>query len=99
MPDAVVSPRQRRSRVPSDVIARPRLTALIRDGLTGPLTLVCAPAGFGKTVALATAVEGVRWPVAWLSLTAGDSALTRFVRFFVGAIQRCYPDSCHIKSV
>src|SRR5262249_24764789 len=82
-------------RVPSDVIARPRLTALIRDGLAGPLTLVCAPAGFGKTVALATAVEGVRWPVAWLSLTAGDSSLTRYVRYFVAAIQRCYPDTCH----
>ena len=34
----------------SDVIIRRRLLALLREGLRGPLTLVTAPAGYGKTV-------------------------------------------------
>src|SRR4051794_21437885 len=68
-------------RAPSDVVARPRLTERILDGVAGPLTLVCAPAGFGKTIALATALEAIHWPVAWLSLGAEDSSLPQFVRY------------------
>ena len=35
--------------LPRDTLARPRLTARLLEGLHRPLTLVCAPAGFGKT--------------------------------------------------
>src|SRR5262249_38352674 len=35
------------------LVARPRLVARLADGLTRPLTLISAPAGFGKTTLLA----------------------------------------------
>ncbi|HEY7059937.1 MAG TPA: LuxR C-terminal-related transcriptional regulator [Chloroflexota bacterium] len=93
MLDDGVPHRARRPRVPSDIVPRPRLTARILDGITGPLTLVCAPAGFGKTIALATALEESHWPVAWLTLDAAASSLLWFVRAFVAALQQHYPDA------
>ena len=42
---------------PSPLIPRPRLTALLDVGLTGPLTLVSAPAGCGKTTLLSSWVQ------------------------------------------
>src|SRR2546422_5236128 len=48
-------------------VARPRLLALLEQGLREPVTLVSAPAGSGKTTLLAEwAVTSAR-PVAWLS--------------------------------
>jgi LuxR family maltose regulon positive regulatory protein len=92
--DDGVPPRPRRPRVPADIVPRPRLTARILDGLAGPLTLVCAPAGFGKTIALVTALERSKWPVAWLTLDAAGDSLLGFVRSLVAALQRHYPESC-----
>src|SRR3954469_14956661 len=86
--------RARRPRVPPDVVPRPRLIAQILDGIAGPLTLVCAPAGFGKTIALATALAESKWPVAWLTLDAAASSLLGFVRAFSAALQQLAPDAC-----
>jgi LuxR family maltose regulon positive regulatory protein len=58
------------------------------------LTLVCAPAGFGKTVALAAAAAASPWPVVWLSHTHADRSLTQFVRTLVAAIQQYAPEAC-----
>ena len=55
--NAGVPTRLRPPLLPADAIARPRLTAAILEGVAGPLTLVCAPAGFGKTVAVAQKKE------------------------------------------
>jgi LuxR family maltose regulon positive regulatory protein len=43
---------------PSDLVTRPRLRARLSDGLTHPLTLISAPAGFGKTTLLAEWLAG-----------------------------------------
>jgi LuxR family maltose regulon positive regulatory protein len=53
--------------------------------------LVCAPAGYGKTVLLAGWVRRGRHPVAWLSLDAGDNDPARFWRHAVGALDRVRP--------
>jgi len=92
--DAVVPTRLRPPLLPADTVDRPRLTAAILDGVAGPLTLVCAPAGFGKTVALTTALEAADWPVAWLSLEALGTSLPLFVRCFAAVIQQHYPAAC-----
>src|SRR4051794_20104696 len=86
--NAVVSPGSRLPRLPSDAIARPRLTERILDGIHGPLALVCAPAGFGKTIALASAMEGIHWPVAWLSLESDDSSLPQFIRYLAASLEQ-----------
>ena len=55
------------------------------------LVLVCAPAGYGKTVLLAEWVRRGRRPVAWLSLDAGDNDPARFWRHAVAALDRVRP--------
>jgi LuxR family transcriptional regulator, maltose regulon positive regulatory protein len=62
------------------------------QGFNRKLTLISAPAGFGKTTLTSEwiqALQGVVSPktVAWLSLDAGDDDLARFLTYFVAALQ------------
>ncbi len=74
-----------------NLITRPRLIARLNAGLTGKLTLVSAPAGFGKTTLLSEWVQAIQQPVAWLSLDDGDNDLPRFLTYFIGALQTIEP--------
>jgi LuxR family transcriptional regulator, maltose regulon positive regulatory protein len=77
-----------------DTVARPRLTELLDRGRRARITLVSAPAGFGKTTLLArgfTAPDPQR-SVAWLSLEEADSQPPRFWTYLVTAIQRAVPE-------
>src|SRR5215218_5140190 len=51
-----------------------------------------APAGFGKTTLLSEWVAGCERPAAWLSLDEGDNDPTRFLAYFVAALQTIAPD-------
>jgi LuxR family transcriptional regulator, maltose regulon positive regulatory protein len=72
-------------------VPRPRLTARLDEGLARGLVLVCAPAGYGKTVLLADWAQRSRRPVAWLSLDPGDNDPARFWRHAVAALDRARP--------
>lgn len=75
-------------------VARPRLLARLNRGAQSRLTLVSAPAGFGKTALLAEwlASDDVRErPLAWLSLDRGDSQPTSFWTYLVAALQSVRP--------
>ena len=72
-------------------LARPRLLERINQGTAGALTLVCAPAGFGKTSLLGDWVRRSRQPVAWLSLDGGDSDPARFWRYVAAALDELRP--------
>ena len=74
-----------------DLVPRPRLAQRLEEGLGRGLVLVCAPAGYGKTVLLAEWVRRGRQPVAWLSLDAGDNDPARFWRHAVAALDRVRP--------
>ncbi len=69
------------------LVARPRLQAALAAGLAGPLTLVVAPAGFGKTTLVAASLAGWSGPVGWLSLERGDNQPGRFLRYLLAALQ------------
>lgn len=69
------------------LVHRPRLQARIAEGLRGPLTLITAPAGFGKTTLVASCVAGYGMPVAWLSLDKNDNQVRRFLYYLVAALQ------------
>jgi LuxR family transcriptional regulator, maltose regulon positive regulatory protein len=73
------------------LVARPRLARLLRDGLDRGLVLVCAPAGYGKTVLLAGLAGGGQPPLAWLSLDSGDNDPARFWRHVVAALDQARP--------
>ena len=85
-----------------DRVDRPRLIEELNRGLQeGPLTLVCAAAGFGKTTLVSSWLEslvagGVTPPLpsAWLSLDANDSDLVVFLHYFVAAIRTVFPEAC-----
>jgi LuxR family maltose regulon positive regulatory protein len=53
----------------------------------GPLTLLAAPAGFGKTHLLLEWTKEADLPVAWLTLDSDDNDLSRFFRYLIGAFQ------------
>jgi LuxR family maltose regulon positive regulatory protein len=73
------------------LVPRPRLQARITEGLCGPLTLITAPAGFGKTTLVASCVAGPGMPVAWLSLDKDDNQAGRFLSYLVAALQEVDP--------
>jgi LuxR family transcriptional regulator, maltose regulon positive regulatory protein len=73
------------------LVPRPRLTAFLDEGLARGLVLVCAPAGYGKTVLLADWARRAGRPAGWLSLEAGDNDPARFWRHAVAALDRACP--------
>src|SRR5215210_6530317 len=73
-------------------VLRPRLTGRLNEGLHRKLTLISAPAGFGKTTLLGEWVAGCERPAAWLSLDEADSDPTRFLAYLVAALQTIAPN-------
>ena len=76
---------------PPAVVPRPRLIARLNVGLHRKLTLIAAPAGFGKTTLVSAWVAGCDRPVAWLSLDEGDSDPARFLTYLVTALRTIAP--------
>ncbi len=75
-----------------EVVLRPRLIERLNEGLHGKLTLISAPAGFGKTTLVGEWVAGCGRPAAWLSLDEGDNDPTRFLAYLVAALQTIAPN-------
>lgn len=74
---------------PPRIIHRQRLTQRLAAGLNAgkPLTLVSAPAGYGKSTLLAEWMSGYKDRAAWLSLDERDNSPLRFWTYFVAALQ------------
>jgi LuxR family maltose regulon positive regulatory protein len=70
-----------------NLVHRARLIARLNEGLQRKLTLVSAPAGFGKTTLLSEWVDGCEQPAAWLSLDQRDRDSERFLTYLVAALQ------------
>jgi LuxR family maltose regulon positive regulatory protein len=73
------------------LVPRSRLQEQIAQGLRGPLTLITAPAGFGKTTLVASCIADCGMPVAWLSLDKDDNQEGRFLNYLVAALQQADP--------
>ena len=71
------------------LVPRPRLIETLNAGLGGKLTLISAPAGFGKTTLVSEWMAGCTRPFAWLSLDERDSDLARFLAYLIAALQTC----------
>lgn len=70
---------------------RQRLVERLHAGLSRKLTLVSAPAGFGKTTLVSAWAAACERPVAWLSLDENDSDPTRFLTYLIAALQTIDP--------
>jgi LuxR family maltose regulon positive regulatory protein len=79
------------------VVQRPRLLRFLDHGLeqNASLFLVCGPAGYGKTTVvsewLRTSKEIYPDQTTWLNLEREDNDITRFLAYFVTALQRVHP--------
>jgi LuxR family maltose regulon positive regulatory protein len=71
----------------SRVVLRPRLIERLNEGRESRLTLISAPAGFGKSTLAAEWIAGCGQPAAWLSLDEGESDVTRFLLYLIAALQ------------
>src|SRR5450432_4134612 len=76
----------------SKVVARRHLIERLNEGQHRKLTLVSAPAGFGKTTLVSEWIAGAERPAAWLSLDEGDNDPTCFLTYLVAALQVVAPD-------
>lgn len=76
----------------TDRVHRPRLVTRLNAGLQHKLTIIAAPAGFGKTTLLSDWLAQVDRPAAWLALDERDSDSTRFLTYFVAALQTIEPE-------
>src|SRR5215216_1241455 len=74
------------------VVSRTRLIERLNEGLHRKLTLISAPAGFGKTTLVSEWVAGCERPTAWLSLDEGDNDPARFLAYLIAALQQIAPN-------
>ncbi len=90
-PDALLATKLHVPRTRPGFVVRPRLADRLAPAQGGELTLVCAPAGFGKTALLADWARRDPRPVAWLSLDDADNDPARFWRHAAAALDRVRP--------
>ncbi|UCD99261.1 MAG: hypothetical protein JSV42_00625 [Chloroflexota bacterium] len=76
------------------LVSRPRLVDQLANGLQKSLTLVSAPAGYGKTTLLVDwhFKHGRDYPLAWLSLDSDDNNLARFLTYVAAALETLDPN-------
>ncbi len=81
------------------IVHRPRLIENLNEGLHHRLTLISAPAGFGKTTLVSEWIADLAQqsskpsiPIAWLSLDETDSNLATFFTYFIAALQTVSKD-------
>lgn len=67
-------------------VPRPRLLARLHDSLTRPLTLIAAPAGFGKTTLVCEWLQHAQLTAGWVSLDEGDNDPARFIAYLSAAL-------------
>jgi len=80
-----------RPTVDSNWVLRPRLISRLDEGRKKRLTLISAPAGYGKTTLAVQWLNQVSENTTWLSLDKNDSDPDRFLRYLIAAVRRAFP--------
>jgi LuxR family maltose regulon positive regulatory protein len=98
----LLQPKLQRPRVPRYYLPRPRLIERLDEGAQGPLTLVCAGAGYGKTTLVCSWIESRaarngqlgHEHIIWLSLDERDSDLDVFLRYLIAGLRTAFSGAC-----
>ena len=77
-----------------DILPRPQLIERLENGRYRKLTLISAPAGYGKSILATLWANACSCPVAWLSLDKNDNDVSVFLGYFVAAMQTLFPNCC-----
>ena len=83
----ILSTKLYRPPVTADYTPREALGVRLEAGIELPLTLVCAPAGYGKSTSISHWLETSSLSSAWLSLDKSDSDLRNFLTYIVAAVR------------
>ncbi|MEJ2448683.1 MAG: hypothetical protein P8Y37_12190, partial [Anaerolineales bacterium] len=76
-----------------DLLSRERLNQALDDLLDYPLTLISAPAGYGKTSLMIDLAHQAEFPVCWYTIDALDRDPQRFLTHLIHAVRVQFPDS------
>jgi LuxR family maltose regulon positive regulatory protein len=89
MPTRILTTKLHRPAPPANSLPRPQLSRRLDDGLSRgcKITLISAPAGFGKSSAVSEWIGSQGRPAAWLALDAGDDDPQRFLDTLLAALQ------------
>lgn len=79
--------------VTADLEPRTELLERIDENRQRPLTLISAPAGYGKSTLASMWLEGCGCPSAWLALDEGDNDLLTFTSYLLAAVLSACPDA------
>jgi LuxR family maltose regulon positive regulatory protein len=93
MPTPILATKLYIPRLRPNMVSRPRLLERLNEGLHRNLTLISAPAGFGKTTLVSEWLASSPRPAAWLSLDEGENDPSRFLTYLVAAVQTIAPHS------
>lgn len=93
IPPLLIQTKLNQPSLPADMVHRPRLTKWLKQYQRRPLTLVSAPAGYGKSTLISCWVSPNDWPAAWVSLDEHDNELGNFLGYFLAAIQTIFPQA------
>ncbi len=91
-PPPMLSTRLYPPRPRSNLVARTRLLARLEDDPERRLTLICAPAGYGKSTLAGQWVRHLALPTAWVALEAADNDPAAFFGLIIAAVHRIDPD-------
>lgn len=86
-----LSTKLRQPSVGDDLVPRTRLFHRLDKGLQGPLTLVSAPAGYGKSTLVSSWLDTSGRSNAWVSLDKRDNHFGRFLGYFLSALESLFP--------
>ena len=77
----------------ADFVPRPHLLERLDGWQQRPLTLISAPAGYGKTTLVSSWLDTLDDPNAWVSLDEQDNDLALFLAYFLTAVRSMFPDT------
>lgn len=78
----------------TSLISRKQILERLDAQRSRAVTLVSAPAGYGKSTLISAWLETCDWPSAWLSLDEGDNNIRQFMGYFIAAIDNIVPGCC-----
>ena len=90
----LLSTKLNRPPVGSNIVHRPHLLERLDRNRRRPLTLVSAPAGYGKTVLISCWLDLCDSPSAWVSIDENDSDVRVLTAYLIIAVEAFFPGAC-----